>query len=229
MVNAPNTLGFSGRLAEAIRQAQIRHPGAWLAQTLDVSAPTASQWLNDKVVPTADKAWLLARLLNVSFGWLYFGESAEAGSVRDLEARYTHAVEVPVYNSQASAGLGVENHDAKQIGSILFRPRSLARKQVPIDQARVFYVTGNSMLPRLRDGDAVLFDATDTQAVDGKVYVVRWNGRDFVKRLRFERASWWLYSDNSADPEWAQPKQVRIAADDCIIIGRVRWVGSWED
>jgi phage repressor protein C with HTH and peptisase S24 domain len=136
---------------------------------------------------------------------------------------------VPVYGAQAGAGPGVENHGSSQIGSILFRPRSLERKQVPIENARVFYVAGNSMLPRLRDGDAVLFDATDTSPVDGKVYVLHWNGRDYCKRLRFERNAWWLCSDNTSDPEWAQPKQVRIAPDDCIVVGRVRWVGSWED
>jgi transcriptional regulator with XRE-family HTH domain len=232
MANLPTTIGLHARLRAACEQAGIEHPGAWLARTLSVAPPTASQWLNGKVVLTADKAWVLSRLLGVSFGWLYFGEGsgdAIAGQVKDAGQTYSAAVEVPVYGSQAGAGTGVDNPQSPRIGSVLFRPRSLHRRQIAVEHARVFYVSGNSMLPRLRDGDAVLFDNTDTTPVDGKVYVLQWSGRDYVKRLRFERGSWWIYSDNTSDPEWAQPKQVRIAHDDCIVIGRVRWVGSWED
>ena len=232
MAKIPTTTGFNARLKEACARARIDHPGAWIAKNLSIAPATASQYLNDVVVPMPDKAWHLARILGVPFGWLYFGEGsidAKPGQVRDQHPAYDAAVEVPVFHAAAGAGPGVSNHDAAKIGSIYFRPRSLERHQVRPEAASVFYVRGNSMLPRLRDGDAVLFDTTDTDPIDGKVYVVRWNGADYVKRLRYERSSWWLCSDNAADPEWSRQKQVTISPDDCRVLGRVRWVGSWED
>lgn len=231
MANKPTTTGFSERLAQACQRAGLRHPGAWLSLNLKVSAATASQWLSGIVVPTADKAWTMARLLCVPFGWLYFGEGSTESTdatVREGYGTYGASVEIPVYETYAGAGPGVTNHRGEQIGSILFRPRSLAKRKLAADDARVFYVMGSSMLPRLRDGDAVLFDTSDLAPVDGKVYVFRFNGLEYVKRLRFELGAWWFCSDNTADPEWAQPKQVRIG-EDCQLLGRVRWVGSWED
>jgi transcriptional regulator with XRE-family HTH domain len=230
MGNSASTRDFHIRLQQALKAAGWEeHGGMRLARTMSVAAPTVSQWVYGKVVPTADKAWKMAKLLGVPFGWLYFGEGTAAYStgVRD-QGHGTELVEVPVFNARAAAGNGLQNHETRQIGSLLFRPRSLVKRQIPLATTRVLYVHGDSMMPRLRDGDAVLFDTADNTPVDGKMFVVRWNELELIKRLRFERCTWWLTSDNRSNPEWSQPRAVEIGHD-CAILGRVRWVGSWED
>lgn len=138
-------------------------------------------------------------------------------------------VAVPVRNAKASAGHAVQNGDIAEIGSILFRPRSMAKKGINTEQAEVWYVTGASMFPRLREGDAVLFDKADTSPIlDGKLYVIEWAGSPYVKRLYSELdGAIRVVSDNPA-PEFrdrlVQPTDVGFR-----VIGRVRWIGSWEE
>jgi phage repressor protein C with HTH and peptisase S24 domain len=157
------------------------------------------------------------------------GARAFAVEVRDrLSATKDHA-EVPVWDARAAAGGGVVNGDAVgPKGSILFRSRSLSKQGISTKNSHVWYVHGDSMVPRLRDGDAVLFDASDKTVRAGKVYVLRKGEETFVKRLYREGSRYRVVSDNKADPQW---QDWFVEADDLDfeIIGRVRWVGSWED
>lgn len=138
-------------------------------------------------------------------------------------------VEVPVWDASAAAGNGAIN-DAPggPKGSILFRARSLSRQGISASNSHVWYVHGDSMVPRLRDGDAVLFDASDKTVRAGKVYVIRKGDEAFVKRLYREGSRYRVVSDNKADPQW-QDWFVEADDSDFEIIGRVRWVGSWEE
>jgi phage repressor protein C with HTH and peptisase S24 domain len=138
-------------------------------------------------------------------------------------------VEVPVWDARAGAGGGsINDAPGGPKGSILFRERSLSKKSIRASFCHVCYVHGDSMVPRLRDGDAVLFDVSDKAVKPGKVYVIRRGDETFVKRLFPEGGRIRVSSDNKADPQWAD-WFVEAGDPEFEVIGRVRWVGSWEE
>lgn len=158
--------------------------------------------------------------------WLADGKGPrEPNRVRDQGADY---IAVPVRNGKASAGHARPSSDVAEIGSILFRPRSMAKKGISPQHAEVWYVSGASMFPRLREGDAVMFDSADTSVLDGKLYVIDWGGSIYVKRLYRELDGHVrVVSDNPA-PEF-RDRLVQPEDPGFKVLGRVRWIGSWED
>jgi phage repressor protein C with HTH and peptisase S24 domain len=180
-----------------------------------------SQWTAGK--PLGDK---LARHIEDSLGkplgWL---DAPHWDEAEDIPAETL--TEIPVYDARAAAGFGADNAEARKIGTLFFRPRSLERKAIRSENAHVFSVSGDSMVPRLYHGDSVLFDASDTGIKNGKIYVLKVGDDTLVKRLfqqpdGFVRVS----SDNKADPQFAD---FSVRQDEVTVLGRVRWVGSWEE
>ena len=112
--------------------------------------------------------------------------------------------------------------------SLKFKRSSLQRKGLFARKLSIFYARGDSMEPRIHDGDALLFDGDDTKPRDGGIYVVKYDGGYYVKRLHQYGDQWFLVSDNTSDPKWRKPVPVEFA-NDFEVLGRVRWVGSWED
>lgn len=135
---------------------------------------------------------------------------------------------VAMYDAYAGAGNGYQNQQFTRIGELTFRIGSLEKKGIDPLKADIHFVAGRSMEPRLYDGDAILFDTRESAVTsDGKMYVIDWNGERFVKRLFRELdGSIRIVSDNKA-PEF-QDRFVRTGDDGFSVVGRVRWVGSWE-
>lgn len=135
---------------------------------------------------------------------------------------------VAMYDALASAGEGHPASEFTRIGDLTFRIGSLERKGIDPKRAGIFFVTGRSMEPRLYDGDAILFDRRETEAtVDGKMFVIQWGGDRYVKRVFRELdGRLRIVSDNKA-PEF-QDRFVHVGDDGFQILGRVRWIGSWE-
>lgn len=158
--------------------------------------------------------------------WLQHGRGPkEQTRVREAVAEY---IEVPVRNGKVSAGHGRPTAEISEIGSILFRPRSMAKKGISPEHAQVWYVADASMFPRLREGDAVLFDTSDLEVLDGKLYVIEWGGTTYVKRLYRELDGLVrVVSDNPA-PEF-RDRLVQPEDPGFKVLGRVRWIGSWEE
>ena len=87
--------GFGGRLGDARRAKGQRlrrdYKAAELARDAGVTSATVSRWENGEVVPDAELIAKLAKILDVSPGWLAFGETAlrvaEEPVVRPAEAQ----------------------------------------------------------------------------------------------------------------------------------------------
>lgn len=83
MTLADEKLGFSRRLKEAMRRAQIGSRGAtYLAREFNlryhgdpVTAQAVRKWLTGLALPSQDKIRALARWLDVPAHWLRFGEA----------------------------------------------------------------------------------------------------------------------------------------------------------
>ena len=130
-------------------------------------------------------------------------------------------------------GNGPEAQEYAETHKLKFRADSLARKRLNPSRLAVMYGAGDSMEPRIRSGDAVLFDTSDTRPRDGHLYVVMVPGAGGpeyqVKRCEIIEDIVFFRADNPAgDHNWAKPRRWDHPRDPIEIIGRVRWIGSWE-
>jgi phage repressor protein C with HTH and peptisase S24 domain len=231
------------RQAKGLTQEQLAHACGWRGQSRVANYESTGKSGRE---PSEADIRALAAALEVTVAEL-FGEYPSAEdeyisrrherSVRERDELRAYAglpplshdlVEVPVFDLEVAAGGGAMNFDMPAKGSLMFQASSLRRKGISAKTSAVGYVRGDSMLPRLRDGDALLFDRADTIVRPGKVYVIRRGDEAFVKRLFPEGLRYRVVSDNKSDPQWTE-WYVDVHDPDLEIVGRVRWVASWED
>ena len=123
-----------------------------------------------------------------------------------------------------SAGSGTSVDSEDLIAAYSFDRRWLRNLgQVAPEKLSIVRVRGDSMMPTLADGDAILVSSHDgvTRLRDG-IYVLDHLDALVVKRLALNPSSGLLTiaSDNPAYPSWMEcrPDSVRV-------IGRVVWIG----
>ncbi|KQM23163.1 hypothetical protein ASE73_02760 [Sphingomonas sp. Leaf24] len=126
-------------------------------------------------------------------------------------------IAIPRIDAAASAGPGGLVDDDRGDGALRIDGALLRQLRVRPDNASMITVAGDSMLPTLSDGDAILVDRGDRRGVSGAIHVVRHDGVLLVKRLARTRDGVELVSDNPA-----YPPIVLTAPPD--IIGRVVWL-----
>jgi phage repressor protein C with HTH and peptisase S24 domain len=136
--------------------------------------------------------------------------------------------EVRGTDQAVALGDGAAPEDYAETHKLKFRASSLRRKGLRPDRLEVYYGDGDSMEPRIRKGDAILFDTSDARILDDRIYVIRYEGHVYAKRLQHFGEHVAIVSDNRDDPKWRKPVLVR-PSDDFEVLGRVRWIGSWED
>lgn len=141
---------------------------------------------------------------------------------------------VRAYAQAVGLGSGAEADEYAESHKLKFRSSSLSRKRLQPDKLAVFYGKGDSMLPRIHSGDAVLFDTSDTKPRDGTLYVIQVHGvgnpEYQVKRAMILDDVVFFAADNpSGDHAWTKPRRMDAKRGHIEVIGRVRWIGSWED
>ncbi len=94
------------------------------------------------------------------------------------------------------------------------------------DCMKLMSVTGESMAPRIEDGDHILVDDSQKDLYEGRIYVVRIDQEIVVKRIAKIPGKVLLTSDN---PE-AKPQQIEIDLSDQSLswepVGRVLYVAK---
>lgn len=193
------------------------------AEALDITQGAISQYLNGKIPLGLDAVLQFAKLLDCEPEEIRDDIAALDALPRNNQSdQDDDLVTVRLWDARASAGPGADNGSAELTGGLIFRGRSLRKKGLSPSECDTFYVTGDSMLPRLRSGDAILFDRTDTKVRDGKIYVIQWGDETRVKRLYKELdGSIRVTSDNKLDPE-NQDRIVRPNEEGFEILGRFR-------
>ncbi|MEB1099663.1 S24 family peptidase [Xanthomonas campestris pv. campestris] len=220
---------FGRRLVELLSNHDVprRGAGAYLQRQYKVSNVTANDWLNGKFRPEIDTARRIAADHGVSFDQLYFGTSNQP----DIDEDYA---DVTGWSQAAGLGTGAEAQEYAETHSLKFKKTSLRRRGILGRDLAVYYGKGDSMEPTIQDGDAILFDTSDTRPVDGSLYVVQVHGMAnpeyYVKRALVLEAGVYFQSDNpGGDHQWRKPKPMVSKKHPITIIGRVHWVGGWRD
>lgn len=144
-----------------------------------------------------------------------------------------HWEDVQGFAQALGLGSGPEAQEYAETHRLKFRADSLARKRLNPARLAVMYGSGDSMEPRIRPGDAIMFDTSDTKPRDGQLYVIMVpgaGGSEYqVKRCEILDDTVYFRADNPAgDHNWVKPKRMDNARNPIKVIGRVRWIGSWE-
>jgi len=151
--------------------------------------------------------------------------SADEEKKPNEEPRY---VAIPHLSAKFAAGSGASNNraDISSKNDKLFDAGWVESLNVSAKELVIFDVVGNSMAPRIQDGDAVLVHADQKVLVDDAIYVLSKNDQFFLKRVRLNPiGGLTLVSDNPA-PDYPD---IPVAEEDIkklSIIGRVLWVGG---
>ncbi len=210
------------------RGIQRRGAGAYLQRSYRVSNVTANDWLNGKFRPEIDTARQIALDHGADFDELYFGTDR---SVAD-DSEYADVVGY----SQA-VGLGAAGAEAEEYAethSLKFKKTSLRRRGIYGRNLAVYYGKGDSMEPTIEDGDAILFDTSDTRVVDGTLYLIQVHGAAnpeyYVKRAEILDGITFFRSDNpNGDHQWQKPRRMDSKREPITVVGRVHWIGGWAD
>ena len=88
------------------------------------------------------------------------------------------------YDVGASAGTGSLVEAEEGTGHYAFNRSWLKRRGLNPDDLAVISVRGDSMEPELNDNDLILLDRSLTTPKDGEMFVVRYAGDLFVKRVQ---------------------------------------------
>ena len=125
--------------------------------------------------------------------------SAAASSVVN-DTPYEFA-QIPRYQVAASAGHGALVETEETSGSYAFNLKWLERRGLKPANLCVISVRGDSMEPRLGDGDLILVDRAQRQIADGLAYVMRIGDDLLVKNVqRIDAARIALLSANTLYP-----------------------------
>lgn len=128
----------------------------------------------------------------------------------------------------AALGDGSFHDEYAETHKLKFRESWLRRAGLYGHRLVVYYGQGESMLPRIHDGDALLFDLDDRREVDGAIYLFSSVDTGLtVKRLVEYGGRWFLEADNKTEKNWtkAVPMDGRHPFQ---IEGKLRWIGSME-
>lgn len=165
-----------------------RLPNAEFLSAIHSKMGVSAHWLLDGVEPM----YLVDASELASKGVVPLREGPHWGPVGLAEGGVEFAspeqladfVSVPRYDVEVSAGRGREVRGECVSGHYAFSRRWLERRGLQPDNLAVVRVSGDSMEPRLSDGDLAVIDTSDKSMRDGVTYVVRLGSELLVKRLQ---------------------------------------------
>ncbi|ENX06542.1 XRE family transcriptional regulator [Acinetobacter courvalinii] len=228
------------RIKNALDHAGLSWSGA--AVKMGYSAQAATNWKNGKI--GRDTLKKLASLTGVNSGWLLDGSgvmlepeksNAEVSEMQVITYSYDDPVPdgyvaIDYYDDvYVSAGNGYLNLQSPSTKKMLF-PVDLVREcNVQPSSTKVIHVRGESMFPKLKDGQAISVDMSATTIYDGEIYAFQVGDDTKIKYLsNWNEQGKGGFKATSANPdknqypdEYYSPK--RIEAEGIFIIGQYWW------
>lgn len=220
-VSGSNFDDFGGRLSVAIDRAG----GATsMSKKAGVSSSVLRKWRAGQSEPSRVNLIKMAAAADVSIEWLVSGSGAISGSDRLEPAGMEDYAFVPLYDAQCSAGAGSWNENSRVLTHLSFTRYSLRKQGLTPDHLSAIRIDGDSMEPVLNSGDTVLIDHTRTTIEGEGIYVLRFDGHLYAKRLQRNFDGVVIISEN----KHYQPVTVpRDRLDELEVIGRAVWSAGW--
>ncbi|WP_240664545.1 XRE family transcriptional regulator [Paenirhodobacter ferrireducens] len=203
---------------------------AAFAEGLEISKSTIAFYERGERTPDANVLRLYRDRHGVDMNWLISGEGEMfmPGSATD-HAQYLanndlnrpDFVRLPIYNEiQASAGPGATVPATEQADGVVAFARPFLRDLgATPDRCSIIWARGDSMQPTIPDGSILVVDCSQTDVVNGCIYVLNVDDDLLVKRVRRRLdATIEIVSDNSMyPPESLRAEQLRHLR----VVGRV--------
>lgn len=205
-------MSLANRITE--RLADLKMSQRELADRIGISQAAIHKLASGKT-ESSRKLVEIADALNCSPEWLQKGINAPDN---DNPVEFS---QIPVLNVELSARVGsyIEEEniiDWVPIAQDWIYDNHLAKKDLAI-----ITVSGDSMIPRLQDGDMLLINTADRRATSGNIYAIEVEGELRVKRLMKRMdGSWAISSDNKSDPAYQDEIISHHNLEQLRVIGR---------
>jgi phage repressor protein C with HTH and peptisase S24 domain len=176
-----------------------------------------------KADPTRQRLVKLAKGAGVRLEWLATGEGPKT-----LGEPADGFVIVPRYNVKAAAGPGAMIHNEQIVDYLAFKSDWIRGKlgfrgADPGESLALVEAVGDSMTPRIDDGDLLLVNHADRDFRNGAIYVVEIDEALMVKRVERRDSHIVLHSENQR----YGPQTLSVADSRKLrFIGRVIWIGK---
>lgn len=177
-------------------------------------------------VPDADMIWRYREASGISADWILGGGSqtpTPIGGVKKLQS-LDRMIRLPIY-SEVMASAGPGSTPASEVADgILALDRRFLRDQGAVpEQCAVIWARGDSMMPTIPDGSALVVDRSQLEIADGCIMVLNVGGSLLVKRVqRLISGDVRLVSDNrDYESETLSPHML----DQVRVVGRVVYFG----
>ena len=176
-------------LAHRIKEARIAREldQSALAAKVDVASRTVQRWEKGEQVPDSNYLMRIAKATGVSPHWLLTGE----GSMYGMHAPQTNVLQIPTsrYRKVSLTSVPLLSSVPGGAPRLAFHA-DYVEKYVTVDDVRdanafALEVKGNSMAPRIEDGDIVIV-APKMEARSGDICVVRVEEEDTLKRVKID-------------------------------------------
>lgn len=157
----------------------------------------------------------------IDLNWLLTGEQSQSsqptGTLSDNELVFA-----PMFDVQASAGLGTDVH-AEDISDYFAFNKSWLSSQLRVNGDKLAFVSirGDSMLPTLHDGDRVLVDMSQQRVQGEGVFLLQSEDGLMAKRLKAKRDG--IIDVMSDNPEFENWEISDENEDANQITGKVVW------
>ncbi len=160
---------------------------ATLAGKVDVATRTLQRWEKGEQTPDGLAITALAKVTGVQPNWLLTGD----GEMYPVPSRPDNVIPLPGSGRRRTKLVDLPLISAVPAGKVatIFHP-DYADDFVTVDDIRdpsafALKVKGQSMSPRIEDGDVVIV-SPQQEARSGDICVVRVNGEDTLKKVKFE-------------------------------------------
>ncbi|WP_040501900.1 LexA family transcriptional regulator [Herbaspirillum sp. YR522] len=226
---------FKNRLQQLL-QAKDGGNMSELAAFCKVTPQAVQQWIAQGRAPRPHRLQEIAAYFGITEKELLFGEDVPGDMTsRENERVVFPASFIPVaayepgdddfvtiktVRLKLSAGItGFSIEPERGEGMpIVFQREWMERNGFYAENLIAVKIRGDSMRPKLDDGDLVVINTADRIPKDNHLYAVNFDGEDVIKRLCRENREWWLVSDNPDQKSY--PKQI-CKGGSCIIIGHI--------
>jgi repressor LexA len=176
-------------IAQRIREARSfkQLDQTTLAAKIDIATRTVQRWEKGEQVPDSNYLMRIARATGVLSHWLLTGE----GDMVPTELQKSKILPLPTSRYKKVELVSLPLFAAVPGGapSHIFHPEH-AERHITVDDVRdpnafALEVKGNSMAPRIENGDIIIVSPTQ-ELKSGDICVVRVDDEDTVKRIKID-------------------------------------------